>query len=127
MAVQESPAAQIDYVAAQASSPDPAELSPASADPSPVSVTCRQVLFDPAAFLSSSSEVTVVGEVVLLDLERDRMDIARDGAKLIIQLGRLGAAVRLSLQSGSCTVAVTGKVKKQQRRTFMEASTVVVM
>ena len=84
--------------------------------------SCRQVLFDPASFLKS--EVTVVGEVVLL--ESDRMDITRDGAKLIIQIGHLGSRVPVEA-SCTCTVAVTGTVKKQQRRTFMEASSIAVL
>ena len=88
-------------------------------------VTLRAViLLDPASY---SDSVTVVGTVVLIDLGIERMDISHDGAKLAVQLDHLDEASRRVVAELSAfvadrpQVAVTGAVKKQQRRTYMQA------
>ena len=91
----------------------------------------RTVIFDPA---SCSNKVThTFGSVVLVDLAIDRMDIAHDGAKLALQLDGLDEASRRVVTELSAFIAekpqvvVTGAVRKQQRRTFMEATCVRVV
>ena len=89
----------------------------------------RHVLFDPAAFLHSS--VTVVGAVAMMDAKLGRVDVAHDGAKLIVQIGSLEDSSLLRIENGeidvSSFVAITGRIKKQQRRTYMEATSVEVV
>jgi len=100
----------------------------------------REVIFHSAKFLKNKSIITVQGTVVLLDIERRRMDLANDGAKLIVRLlSSAAAAVTIndielptqqqshptfSLIPPTCslgsTVEVTGKLCKEQRRIFLE-------
>ena len=77
------------------------------------------------------------GTVVLLDIDRRRMDLANDGAKLIVRL-RPSAALTIDTDlpkqqshpifpitppcSLGSTVEVTGRLCKEQRRIFLEAT-----
>ena len=96
-----------------------ADVAAPSADVAKSS-SLRDVIFNPMAF--ARTVVQVSGTVVLLDKAMGRMDISRDGAKLIVQLDKVDAASTAcpDLQPGAL-VAVSGRIKKQQRRTFMEA------
>ena len=93
-------------------------------------VTLRAVILDP---LSYKDSVTVVGTVVLVDLGIERMDISHDGAKLALQLDHLDEASRRVVAELSAfvadrpQVAVTGAVRKQQRRTYMQAARVSIV
>lgn len=86
--------------------------------------TLREVIFDPQAQMDGM--VTVRGQVAFLDLGMDRMDISEDGAKLIVRLSRLEDPHRSLLTPETTTVEVTGNVKKEQRRTFLDATAVRV-
>jgi hypothetical protein len=81
----------------------------------------RQVIFSPADHFKQIT--TVAGCIVLLDLSLDRMDISDGGAKIIVQVAQVPSMDRLT--EGS-RVLVTGRVKKQQRRTYIEAEAVEV-
>eukprot|EP00419_Tripos_fusus_P019032 CAMPEP_0172743440 /NCGR_PEP_ID=MMETSP1074-20121228/132255_1 /TAXON_ID=2916 /ORGANISM="Ceratium fusus, Strain PA161109" /LENGTH=180 /DNA_ID=CAMNT_0013574165 /DNA_START=167 /DNA_END=709 /DNA_ORIENTATION=+ len=91
-------------------------------------LTLQQVIFNPGQFLRGP-DVTVSGTVVVLDLDIQRMDISLDGAKLIVQLSNLDQASFERLKAGELVIGsmalVTGAVKKEQRRTFMEAHSLV--
>ena len=88
-------------------------------------VTLRAVILDP---LSHKDLVTVVGTVVLVDLGIERMDLSHDGAKLAVQLDHLDEASRRVVAELSVAdrpqVSVNGSVRKQQRRTFLQAASV---
>eukprot|EP00746_Dinoflagellata_sp_MGD_P162190 gnl/MRDRNA2_/MRDRNA2_89634_c0_seq1.p1 gnl/MRDRNA2_/MRDRNA2_89634_c0~~gnl/MRDRNA2_/MRDRNA2_89634_c0_seq1.p1 ORF type:complete len:118 (-),score=34.99 gnl/MRDRNA2_/MRDRNA2_89634_c0_seq1:108-461(-) len=87
-------------------------------------LSLQEVIFDPGRFLGGV-QVAVSGEVVVLDLELQRMDLAHNGAKLIVQLGQLDQAssgrLKMKELDIGTMVVVTGCIKKAQRRTFMEA------
>ena len=91
----------------------------------PPPVTPKQVIFDPASFFKRS-DTTVTGTVVLLDTELGRMDVSGDGAKLIVQIAALDPQSVSILRLGA-QVSVTGCVKKQNRRTFLEAQCAVAV
>lgn len=74
---------------------------------------------------------------MLLDLERKRLDIAQDGAKLIVRLSNNNEVALMQSPEGDhdCPsashntelkvgdlLAITGILKKEQRRTFLEAT-----
>ena len=93
----------------------------------PLTVSIREIIFNPPAF--KDAPVRIVGSCVLLDLELGRMDVSGSGAKLIIQLGHIDAASRTfveALTPRGADVEVIGRVKKQQRRTFLDASSVAL-
>ena len=90
-------------------------------DESISAVSLRHVIFNPVAF--KNAPVVVCGTVVLLD--KDRMDLSQDGAKLIVELSQLDEAVLRSLKL-SAKVLVRGRVHKQQRRTYMVAERVAL-
>ena len=89
-------------------------------------VTVQAVIFDPAAFVGRT--VRVAGKCVLLDLALGRLDIAANGAKLIVQLEHVDEGGRdvIGVLSAGMDVVVVGAVKKQQRRTFMDAASVLL-
>ena len=84
------------------------------------------VIFDPAAYRGRS--VRVAGKCVQLDLALGRLDIAANGAKLIVQLEHIDEGGRdvIGVLSAGMDVVVVGAVKKQQRRTFMDAASVLL-
>ena len=93
--------------------------------PAAAILSIRQVLFNPGPLLESAADVTVVGTVVVLDTELGRVDLSHDGAKLIIHIGHIDdpsthriASREIGVHS---VVRVTGVVKKQTRRTFLDA------
>ena len=88
--------------------------------------TVQAVIFDPAAFVGRT--VRVAGKCVLLDLALGRLDIAANGAKLIVQLEHVDEGGRdvIGVLSAGMDVVVVGAVKKQQRRTFMDAASVLL-
>lgn len=83
------------------------------------SATIREIIFSPAEFFKKTT--TVSGLVVLLDASLGRMDISNDGAKLIVEVGQ---NTNIEGMEVGAEVLVTGKVKKQQRRTYLEAEKV---
>jgi hypothetical protein len=91
-----------------------------------VNVSLQQVIFDPGRFVGGP-DVEVIGTCVVLDLGLGRMDLSHGGAKLIVHIGGLGHESLRQLEDGEIglhtTLCVTGVIKKQQRRTFMEAKT----
>ena len=88
----------------------------------PPLVSLRAALFDPAQYLPMAC-IAVMGVAVVLDIEAERMDISYDGAKLIVHLGQVDtdSSRRLAQVSLGREVRVVGRLKKQQRRTFLQA------
>lgn len=89
-------------------------------------LTPKQVFFHSAELLfrhvhTAPTPIAVQGTIVLLDLERHRMDIAEGGGKLIV---RWSEAIDVSLLTEGTVVQATGHLKKEQRRTFLEADVV---
>ena len=87
-------------------------------------ISLQAAIFDPATL--KGRDVTIEGGVVLLDLERERMDLSAGGAKLICRVHGVDAAAKAALREGA-VVRATGRVAKEQRRTLLEASRVVVV
>jgi len=94
--------------------------APRVATTSAVCVSLREAIFDPAAL--ARRKVRVVGTVVLVDLELGRIDVSHDGAKLIVRIGQVASKDAAAAVRVLDTVAVTGTVLGEQRRTFMDAS-----
>ena len=89
-------------------------------------LTPKQAIFHSAELLfrhvhTAPTPIAVQGTIVLLDLERRRMDIAEGGGKLIV---RWSEAIDVSLLTEGTVVQATGQLKKEQRRTFIEAEVV---
>mmetsp|Transcript_20131 Transcript_20131/g.31104 ORF Transcript_20131/g.31104 Transcript_20131/m.31104 type:complete len:122 (+) Transcript_20131:14-379(+) len=86
--------------------------------------TIQEVIFHTAAFLKK--EVIVGGTVTVLDQELGRMDISHNGAKLIVRVlpPTLFEKCIPPLVMGD-NVVVTGILRKEQRRTFLEASNIL--
>lgn len=96
--------------------------------------TPKQAIFHSAELLKQ--EIVVQGKLVALDLERRRLDIAEGGGKLIVRLMndeqcQVAASIwnkALVVEEDSTSRAdalllqVQGKLKKEQRRTFLEAT-----
>ena len=100
--------------------------------------TPREAILHSAEFLPKRNHVIHVrGEVVLVDLERQRLDLAHQGAKLIVRLleyppgiilvddndadtSRRVSETSTVVQKGSI-VTVKGTLRKEQRRTFLQA------
>ena len=85
----------------------------------------QEIIFDPRAL--GKDTVTASGIVVLKDPDLQRIDITDNGAKLIVRFGGVDRRSRQCIDEqmdvGS-RVLVTGKVRKQQRRTFLEATSI---
>ena len=100
-----------------------------TSNPTPT-VTIQCAIFKSAELLNK--ELTVQGTVVLVDPALNRMDIAENGAKLIVRLLVVPSSEQSekeedptsSVVVGS-TVTVTGILRKEQRRTFLQATSVV--
>jgi len=88
--------------------------------PPPPWHSLQELIFDPSAFKATT--VRVSGTVVMLDGTLGRLDLADRGAKLIVRVdpARL-AGSSLDLHGRA---EVVGIVKKEQRRTFLDASEV---
>ena len=93
-----------------------------SEDASPPLLSLQSVLFDPAPHLMSGQTISVVGSITVLDLELGRIDLSKDGAKMIVRIDEVDRSCfqDLGIAIGSTVVAV-GRVKKHQRRTFFDA------
>ena len=65
------------------------------------------------------------GTVVVLDRELGRIDISAGGAKLICRIDEMAAASDMLAEAS--VVRVTGRLRKQQRRTFLEAVDVYIV
>ena len=104
--------------AARAPAPTTAKNDP------PEVLTLQEVIFEPAKYLDGP-EVAVLGTCVLLDHELGRIDLSHRGAKLIVHIGKLGEEPLQRLRTKELGVhselVVTGVVRKQARRTFLEA------
>lgn len=85
--------------------------------------TLREVLFDPLAYAGG---VQIVGTVAMIDLERKRLDVASDGAKLMVDIERC-AESDLGHLIEQQRVTVSGLVKKIQRRTVLHAEQVTAL
>ena len=89
-------------------------------DDSPTIInTIRDAILHSANLLKT--KVTVEGTVMVLDPNLGRMDVARDGAKLIVRLAANGIVDGIFVGD---EVAVTGMLRKEQRRTFLQATQV---
>ena len=80
----------------------------------------REAILHSATLLNT--KISVRGTVVLMDSELGRMDVANDGAKLIVRLCMENSKVA-NIQVGN-EVTVTGVLRKEQRRTFLQANRV---
>ena len=92
-------------------------------------VTIQCAIFKSAELLNK--ELTIQGIVVLVDPALNRMDIAENGAKLIVRLLVVPSSEQSekeeptsSVTVGS-TVTITGILRKEQRRTFLQATSAV--
>jgi hypothetical protein len=94
-------------------------MSDGKDDSSKIINTIREAILHSADLLKT--KVTVEGTVMLLDLDLGRMDVVRDGAKLIVRLTANGIVDGIVVGD---EVAVTGMLRKEQRRTFLQASQV---
>lgn len=83
-------------------------------------VTIRQAILHSADLLKK--EITTSGKVVVLDRELGRMDISDGGAKLIVRIPK--PIINTDNLSIGDVVAVTGILKKEERRTFLEGNRV---
>jgi hypothetical protein len=89
-------------------------------DDSPtVTNTIREAILHSANLLKT--KVAVEGMVTVLDPDLGRMDVARDGAKLIVRLAASEIADGIAVGD---EVVVMGVLRKEQRRTFLEATQV---
>jgi hypothetical protein len=79
--------------------------------------TIRDAILHSADLLKS--KVSVEGTVMVLDPDLGRMDVARDGAKLIVRLAANGIVDGMVVGD---EVVVTGTLRKEQRRTFLQAT-----
>ena len=91
--------------------------------PEPLVITPKEAIFDPASY--GQALVTVEGTVVVLDRELGRVDISAGGAKLICRIDEMAAASDMLAEAS--VVRVTGRLRKQQRRTFLEAVDVYIV
>lgn len=85
-------------------------------------LTPKQAIFHSASLLRKT--ITVQGKVVFQDVPLRRVDIAHEGAKLIVRLPDalvLESAKNIAMNE---TIFVSGMLKKEQRRTFLEATKV---
>lgn len=80
----------------------------------------REAILHSAELLKKA--IVVQGTVVLVDEGMGRVDIAHQGAKLILRVPS-----NLIMPKTDQNIAVTGVLKKEQRRTFLMASKVVVI
>ena len=101
-------------------------------------LTVRQVIFNPRAFLHK--QVNFEGLLAEYDSTRGYAALVHDGARLPVDTGllpdqdRTGATLNnpTSAQKGlqaalQRQVCFTGRVKKRQRRTFLEATEVLYL
>jgi hypothetical protein len=58
----------------------------------------------------------------MIDIQLGRIDIAHDGAKLIVDISRIAEADLPTAVGVGSAVCVCGHVKKRQRRTYFDAS-----
>jgi hypothetical protein len=80
--------------------------------------TVREAILHSATLLKS--ELTIRGRVVVLDLDLGRMDLSDAGAKLIVRI--LPYDENGTIISVGDVVTVTGMLKKEERRTFLQAT-----
>lgn len=85
-----------------------------------VNLTPNEAILHSAEFLKKT--ISVRGTIAFLDLKLQRMDVAKDGGKLVIRLTELQDGVGLSEGQG---VTVIGILRKEQRRTFLEATEII--
>ena len=91
-------------------------------------ITPREAILHSAKLLNQGN-ISVRGTVVLVDGELGRVDIAHGGAKLIIRVpstttnGDMDA--RHNMPITGAEIVVKGVLKKEQRRTFLLASSFV--
>ena len=78
----------------------------------------REAILHSAQFLKKT--ILVRGTVVLADERMGRVDIAYQGAKLILRLPP--NSVSSSMPQVDQEIVVTGVLRKEQRRTFLMAS-----
>jgi hypothetical protein len=85
-----------------------------------VRATPRDVIKNPK---EHKGVVRVEGAVAMFDLELGRVDITHDGARLICDISRVELSDSMKSELALSTpVSVCGAVKKRQRRTFLDAS-----
>lgn len=87
-------------------------------------LTPKEAILFSASFLGKS--IDVEGIVVLVDLDRQRIDIAQNGAKLILRLPPQEKSEQSSIDHVGHNIQtdhvlrVRGILKKEQRRTFLQ-------
>lgn len=84
-----------------------------------VTNTIREAILHSTDLLKT--KVAVEGKVTVLDPDLGRMDVARDGAKLIVRLAANEIAGGIAVGD---EVVVMGVLRKEQRRTFLQATQV---
>ncbi len=82
----------------------------------PALLTPKQAIFHSATLLGKI--IIVEGTVILLEVERHRIDIANEGGKLILRLPE-NVSVFSSLKIDDY-LKVKGILRKEQRRTFLQ-------
>ena len=91
------------------------------------SVSIRDSILHSASLLNK--QLTTSGTVVVVDVPMGRMDIAESGAKLIVRLPADDGSIEKnnetikSIKNGD-QVIVVGILRKEQRRTFLQAKSV---
>ena len=91
-----------------------------------IKTSVRDVIFAPATFMGAGKLVEVRGRAVVVDLQINRVDMSANGAKIIVGVTETDPAALRGLREGA-EVVVVGSVKKEQRRTFIEATSVEVL
>lgn len=82
-------------------------------------ITIHDAVLNSASLTNTT--ISVAGKVVLLDLETSRLDLAHEGAKLIVAVSTDGVIGDVKI--GDDVVAF-GKLKRKQRRLYFEADLV---
>lgn len=94
---------------------------------SPTVLTPKEAILYSTSLLGKT--IDVQGMVVLLDLDRQRIDIAHNGAKLILRLPSQESMIGQPWNTTDIDIAtiqtetvlrVRGVLKKEQRRTFLQ-------
>jgi len=84
-------------------------------------ITPRDAILHIARLLNKE-KISVKGTTVLVDEELGRVDISHSGAKLIVRMPAATTMPKMGTE-----IVVTGVIKKEQRRTFLLATSTLVV